>query len=663
MERLRFRQIHLDFHTSELIPTIGRDFDKKHFQDMLKLGHVNSINIFAKCHHGWAYHNADVNEKHPNLDFELVNEMVKACHEIDVKCPIYVSAGLDEKYAKRNPEHMRKREGFTDERQKDFGRAGYHEPCMRTPYLDHFIDQVHEVCKNVNCVDGLWFDIVGERVCYCDSCKALAKDKGLNPENQFDMIEFGKETYKNYVTRVNEVVRSYYPTALVFHNNGHIPRGRKDLEGYVTQLEIESLPTGGWGYDHFPLSARYVQNSDKEYISMTGKFHTTWGEFGGFKHPNALRYEMALALAFGAKCCIGDQMHPYGRLDESTYTLIGEAYKEVEAKEEYCDDTVNIADIAIISTEAAQNFGYIPKEISKETVLNADIGALRILQENRYLFDIIDPTMDFSAYKLIVLPDLIFVDGELEEKLSIYAENGGKILATGSSNLKNDSKNFAIDLGAKYLGDNEFTPSYCRPKFDLKSLKSTAFVMYSPSKKIVATDSAEVIAYNEDSFFNREGTSFCSHQHTPNNPDSLSDGITVNKNGAYIPWQMFTDYAVKGELTYKEITAHVLELLVGNDVTLSSKAPVPTIVSARRQEKANREIIHIIYGTPLKRGNVEVIEDIPTITGIELCYNTSMAVAKAYDAVTKEPISYTKENETIFFKIDKLDCHKMIVME
>ena len=26
-----------------------------------------------------------------------------------------------------------------------------------------------------------------------------------------------------------------------------------------THLELESLPTGGWGYDHFPLSARYAQ--------------------------------------------------------------------------------------------------------------------------------------------------------------------------------------------------------------------------------------------------------------------------------------------------------------------------------------------------------------------------------------------------------------------
>lgn len=58
---------------------------------------------------------------------------------------------------------------------------------------------------------------------------------------------------------------------------------------------------------------------------MTGKFHLSWGEFGGFKHPNALRYEAALSLANGAGCSVGDQMHPYGFLDDATYELIGKA--------------------------------------------------------------------------------------------------------------------------------------------------------------------------------------------------------------------------------------------------------------------------------------------------------------------------------------------------
>ena len=52
-----------------------------------------------------------------------------------------------------------------------------------------------------------------------------------------------------------------------------IIKGRRDLATANTHLELESLPTGGWGYDHFPLSARYVQGLGMEFLGMTGKFH------------------------------------------------------------------------------------------------------------------------------------------------------------------------------------------------------------------------------------------------------------------------------------------------------------------------------------------------------------------------------------------------------
>ena len=48
---MNFRQVHLDFHTSEKIPGIGSRFSKAQFQEALKTGHVNSITVFSKCHH------------------------------------------------------------------------------------------------------------------------------------------------------------------------------------------------------------------------------------------------------------------------------------------------------------------------------------------------------------------------------------------------------------------------------------------------------------------------------------------------------------------------------------------------------------------------------------------------------------------------------------
>jgi len=76
------RQVHLDFHTSEKLFEIGQNFSKDQFQEALKLGKIDAINIFAKCHHSWSYYPTKVGKMHPNLDFDLLGAQIEACHEI-----------------------------------------------------------------------------------------------------------------------------------------------------------------------------------------------------------------------------------------------------------------------------------------------------------------------------------------------------------------------------------------------------------------------------------------------------------------------------------------------------------------------------------------------------------------------------------------------------
>jgi len=102
---LRFRQIHLDFHTSEHIDGIGSAFDAKDFVETLQSAHVDSITIFAKCHHGWSYYPTEVGAPHPKLARpDLMGEMVDALNAADIECPIYISVQWDERNARLHPE-------------------------------------------------------------------------------------------------------------------------------------------------------------------------------------------------------------------------------------------------------------------------------------------------------------------------------------------------------------------------------------------------------------------------------------------------------------------------------------------------------------------------------------------------------------------------------
>ena len=73
MRKLPSRQVHLDFHTSPSIPGVGAKFDKKQFQAALIEGNVNSITVFAKCHHGMYYYPTKIGTMH------LINTNFSSC--------------------------------------------------------------------------------------------------------------------------------------------------------------------------------------------------------------------------------------------------------------------------------------------------------------------------------------------------------------------------------------------------------------------------------------------------------------------------------------------------------------------------------------------------------------------------------------------------------
>ena len=672
MGKLPFRQVHLDFHTSELIPNIGVQFDKKQFQEMLKIGHVNSINMFSKCHHGWSYHETEKNEKHPHLEFDLLTEMIDACNEIGVETQVYISIGLDEKIARKHPEWLLRNKDESVGWNGGFMTPGYHLFCFNSPYFDVIIEQCREVAEKFKNTKGLWLDIVSPRICYCQNCVKILRDEGKDPRDDSAVKELGEKTYKKYYTEVNKAIHDINPDLRIFHNGGHIEFGRRDLAFANTHLELESMPTGGWGYDHFPMSARYVHGLGLEFLGMTGKFHTSWGEFGGFKHPNALKYEVALNIANGAKCSIGDQMHPEGFLDRATYELIGAAYSEVEKAEEYCDDVESIADIALFCDEYYISQFNANRSQSWVNLSPFARGASRIMLEGKYLYDIIDIDSDMSKYKLIILPDRVCVNDKLKAKLNKFISDGGKILCSGISGLDENRKDFVFDLGAKFEGQNEYSPDYFRPEFTPGDLYPTDFIFYGESFKIseIPNDSenkngAKVLGWRRNPYFNRDTFSFSSHQHTPQVLKDAGAGMTQGIDGIYISWAIFEDYATKGSLICKEVVKYAVDTLLGDKKTFRSNMPSGGVVTLMKQPNNNRYINHLLYASPVKRGNgVEIIEDLIPLYNIDAELIIPEKIKRVYDAKTKDEIKFTQSDDgKIKYKADEINCNKIVVLE
>lgn len=643
---LRKRQVHLDFHTSELLP-VGNKFSKEQFQKALKAGHVNSITVFSKCHHGWSYHPTEVNEMHPTLDFDLLGTQLEACKEIDVNAPVYISAGFDEKEYLKRPEWRWCPSPDKDELEEYNKEVHFHALCFNTGYLDFLCKQIEEVMVKYNPC-GIFLDIIASRVCYCDKCVSDMKAMGLDIENAEDRENFAQIVLNKYLQKTNEAVRKHSTTATIFHNSGHVPKGDYRYIDRNTHLELESLPTGGWGYDHFPLSAAYVRTvKDKDYLGMTGKFHHSWGEFGGYKHPNALIYETALSVANGAGCSIGDQMHPLSELNTATYNLIGEAYSLIEEKEPWLDGAINVADIAVLSAEAT----------IKNRDTKADIGANRMLLENHFLYNFIDETADLSQYKLLILPDVSGYSPEMTEKIKTFAKNGGKIIATGESIVK-DGK-FILDFGAEYEGKNEFNPTYFIPEFDTVNGK-TEYVMRCDFNKFTSSE-GEIVAYMQNPYFNRTLEHFCSHAHAPNNPAENFHGAVINKNIAYIGWDIFTAYANHGHLCFKELFTYIIKKMMGDETTVFANLPDKAVLTYTTQEKEHRHILHLLFAHTTVRGkNTEVIEDTVPLYNVRCSVKSDKKPSSVRLVPSGENLNFNYSEGRAEFTVPEVNIHQMV---
>jgi Hypothetical glycosyl hydrolase 6/Beta-galactosidase trimerisation domain len=673
---MRFRQVHLDFHTSEHIDGLGAGFDPSTFVSTLQAANVDSITIFAKCHHGWSYYPTKVGTPHPGLARpDMMGEMVDALNAANIECPIYISVQWDELMAREHPEWrvMGVSNRFHRDSPDDTSTGKQLSPAWHTLCLNHegvrnyVRDQALEVARNYK-TPGLFFDIVLTPDCVCPSCLKRMRLNGLDPTKHEDRLKNDEAVNEQFRQEVTTALHAEFPDLRVFYNCGHIHKqGRERFSAY-THLELESLPTGGWGYDHFPSSARYAATLGMDFVSHTGKFHTSWGEFGGFKHPDALEYECAQMVSLGSKCLVGDQLHPNGVMNPDTYASIAPGYARIKALEPYLIDARQVSQVAILSAEHMNPQG--------DRNAPSDDGAAQMLLELKWPFDVIDLSARFEDYRLVILPDTIPVNAVLAARLNAFLANGGKLIASWHSGL-DEAGAFALDFGIERTGGVvEYMPSYIKASKALDaSMPETAFVSYETAD-VIKPAGAEVLADIYPSYFNRTFDHFCSHQHAPDDcgAAALGAAVTVHKGSAYIAYPIFRLYRAMGQPLYKYIVRGLLERLIPDPV-LKTDLPSSGRASLSCQKDANRHILHLLYGPPQIRGKevpgesggmrvMEMIEDIPAIGPVTAQVRLASPPARVFDAITQEDIAWTQEADGMFsVTLPRLRIHCAVVFE
>ena len=656
MEPIRSRQIHLDFHTSELIRGIGSRFDKRQWQNALRTGRVNLINVFAKCHHSWSYYPTTVGMRHPHLRLDLLGAQLEACHEIGVRCPIYFTVGWSAADAELHPEWcIRNRDGsicapgWDRDATPDTPKPGVQWKCMCPSggYHELMTAQVEELCTGYE-VDGFWFDIYqAERLCWCDLCLRGMLAAGLDIDHREDVQRYRADTMRRHMAEMVRLITGHHPAASIYFNGvtrlDRDANARYRLYRYNTQNDLEDLPTTWGGYDKLALRARHFANVGKPYVAMSGKFHTSWGEFGGFKHPDALRFEAASMVAYGAACNFGDQLHPSGEIDLDTYRNIGAAFAYVERIEQYG-----------IGGRPAARLGLWRSGSDDD-----DGGVSSMLLETQTDYRVVADDDDLSGYDAIVLPGGRFLTAAEARRLDDFA---GGLLILGAGGLLAGEDRFALDAGVEYLGPGRYDVDYlCAGESLGDELVRSPFLCYESGLRTVPAAGAEVLARIREPHFSRTYGAYCGHLNTPYGlQDAAHPGAVRKGRRVFLAHHLGRIYHAHGARVHRQLFRNALALVYPTP-TAQTRMPSAGRLSLLHQPEHRRYVAHLLYATPLQRGRCLVIEDLVPLHEVPLQLTVPEEVASATLVPQRTALEVQRSGGSVAVTVPEVHCHQAVV--
>lgn len=652
-----YRQVHLDFHTSELIPGVGADFDAEEFVATLKAARVNSINIFAKCHHGYAYYETKIARPHPTLPagLDMMGEMVRVLSREKIEVHAYYSLVWDVLVAREHPEWLMLEANGKPVQDK------WPWVCMNSPYLEQVLRENEEIHSRYK-LNGGWYDILKQPPggCYCKWCVDERKQMGLGTGKD-DIWKHNKHVAFKVEKALTGIVRKHNPEGGTFFNS-RLVIGVRDELPYYSHIEIESLPTGGWGYTHFQQRVRYMRTLGKELIGMTGRFHKSWGDFGGLKNQAALDFECLNFLANGCRVSVGDQLHPRGHLDAVTYQRIGKTYAKVESLEPWAHHTRGVADIGVYSSTSTN------PDSATQKITEIDQGFTNMLVELHQQFDILDTESPLNDYKVVILPDDIAPDPSILAKLKPFLASGGALIASHKSLLDEGASRFALDeLGIAYEGKARYQQEYLALRKEaFPGIDWQPYFLYQRGLSVVTRPGTEVLATYAHPYFDRSPEAFSSHQQTPPGPVTDEPVITLNGRVAYVANPFFTSYATDGFGVQKLVVSGLLKKLLATPAISVSGMPSSGQVTLLKQQGQglNRLIAHLLYYPATRRApNIDIIEEPGIVENVTVQVRTSAKPRSVMLVPQKKSLAVTWQNGRATFTVPRVTGHQAIAIE
>ena len=653
------RTIHLDFHTSPDIPDVGADFDADAFARTFSDAHVDSVTVFAKCHHGRLYFDTDRPERHPGLDrgLDLMGQEIEALHGAGIRAPIYVSVQCDEYAADLHqdwvaltPDLVQVRHPMTDAY-----HAGWQTLDMSSPYQEFVTGQIEEILERYGPVDGMFLDMCGDQPSSSRWAMAGMKREGLDPARPDDRDRYARLVAHRYMERYSTMIApALHPgSSMAVWFNSRPKAGLTTEAKYLRHIEVESLPTGGWGYNYLPYVGRLVKSFGRPMLSQTGRFHRSWGDMASLKPEAALRYECGQILMHGLSLGVGDLLPPNAVPHPAAYQRIGTVYRYIEACEPYVAGGSTMAEIALV---VDAGLGDAPGP--------AVIGAMRVLQQLRQQFDVIPLDAPLSSYPLVVIPDSTPIGADLASRLRDHVGHGGSVvLSAAAAAASPEGTELLRALGWEIVGTAPFSTTFLRlsPSPWLTPPVPADVRIHGESLLLEGTGPSETLVELVFPYFERAYDHFSGHSYTP--PQKPSGRGAVVQNGRVIVFAvpLLAGVAEEGNDQYRQLIGECLHRLLPAPL-LRTGGPVHLETSV--VETGRGIAVHLLSFVPARLArDLDLVYDPFPLVDVEVALRLEAPPARVTLQPKGEELTFSFVGGYASARVTVLDGHAMLVFE
>ncbi len=360
---------------------------------------------------------------------------------------------------------------------------------------------------------------------------------------------------------------------------------------------------------------------------------------------------------------IGDHIHPRGDINQAVFNLVRKVYSRVQKFEPWLDGATALTDIALV---APQPTFRVTEADAHQRSMEIVKGATRMLCELKMQFNVVSHSRDWSGYRLLILPDIVFLDDNAAKKVKAHLDTGGRVLASAWSGLDPDRKEFVLgeEWGVTFKGDDSYDPAYLLPYPQVADgLPNMPMNFYSHGAAVDTLPGTEVLGEIIAPYYNRYWDGEHGFLYLP--PDIRTGQPAVTRRGqvGYITHAIFGGYFQHAPIHTRQLVANLSRLLLPNPLTCVQGLPSFGRVTVTSQK--NRRMVHLLSYVPERRGtNIDMIEEPIEVGDVQVSLLIDgRTPKKVYLAPEHKALPFTIDNKYVHTTVPSIHGYAMVVFE